>query len=227
MVPALAGGAVGTVRPLLAACDAAVADLIASAPEVVVCVGPGSLTMRHRPGAWGTFGGFGVALTAPSHGLSGEPRLPLSLTVGRWLLERVGWTGRVACQEVAPTATAADCYTLGRLLVAEAGDRAAWLVVGDGARHRSDRSPDTDDLEAGILDAEVHRLVAAADIAGLLALDAAAFAQLGGTGLPSWQVLAAAVGGGAGSRPVTRSLVRYSGAPFGVGYLVAGWWLDL
>ena len=95
LVPALAGGAAAEVTDLLAACEEAVSGLAAELPQPLVVVGPGERTRRHPAGAWGTLAGFGVAVEAPRRPRSGLPHLPLSLTIGSWLLDRVGHDGPV------------------------------------------------------------------------------------------------------------------------------------
>lgn len=203
--PPLLVPALGREQPqLLAACDAAVADLIATVPRVVVCVGGGSRTTRHPGNAWGTLAGFGADVDAgPPGARAAVPRLPLSLTIGRWLLARGGWSGQVVCQEVALGADRTACLDAGRRLAAEvaqeAGEPSAWLVLADGdsdqVARRAFRDGDPDALM---------------DVAG------------GVEGRAAWLCLAGAVGYG---KP-ERVLIRYDAAPFDVRYLVASWWLD-
>jgi hypothetical protein len=221
IVPALAAGNAATTAPLLAACDAAAADLVAHVPETVVCVGTGSRTTRHRTGAWGTFAGFGAAVDAPARHHDGLPHLPLSLTVARWLLDRVGWQGPVALQEVAEGTEPEACAALGARLAEEYGGRTGWLVAGDASTRRGEHSPGTPDDRAAGFDARVSYGLEVGDPTVLATLDPALAAELGASGRAAWQVLAGAVAGSG----VTRSLLRYDAAPHGVGYLVAGWWM--
>jgi hypothetical protein len=230
LVPALAAGAAAEVAPLLAACDAAVAGLLAVAPSVVVCLGPGERTIRHQPGDWGTLAGFGVAVEAPhahDRATPPGPQLPLSLTIGSWLLERSGWNGAVVTQQVAAHLPASESAALGGRLAAETGPEAVWLVLGDGSIGRGPKAPGHDDPRAAGFDAEVGRAFAGADVEGLLGLDAGLAAELGAAGRATWQVLAGAVqfgagNGGAAAKPI-EAAVHYQAAPFGVGYLVADW----
>lgn len=221
LVPALGGNGVPEAVPLRAACDAAVGDLVAEAPEVMVCIGTGGRTTRHRPGSWGTLAGFGVAVQAPTPHPAGAPALPLSLTLGRWLLDRAGWLGTTVVQEVAEGAAPGDCAGLGAALQQECGPQAAWLVLGDGTARRSQRAPGYLDPRAAGFDAAVASALAHGDLATLSALDADLASDLGAAGRATWQVLAGAIG----QRPVRSARLRYDEAPFGVGYLVAGWWL--
>lgn len=230
LVPEVATGAAAEVAPLLHACDAAVADLVARRPDLLVCVGDGSRTRPHPAGSWGTFAGLGVDLRAPSAPPSsadpGEqeeparPSLPLSLTVGRWLLERAGWTGRLLLHEVAVDADPALCAELGRRLTVESGPGAAWLVLGDASSTRTEKAPGYLDPRAEGFDAGVARALAGGDAAALAGLDAGLARELGAAGRAPWQVLAAAAGGG---RWPGRAELRHDAAPYGVGYLVATW----
>jgi hypothetical protein len=230
LVPALAAGAAPEIAALLAACDAAVAGLLAPVPSVIVCLGPGDATTRHQPGDWGTLAGFGVAVDAPSDHDPAElvaPRLPLSLTIGHWLLERSGWTGAVLTQQVAADLTVSESAALGARLTDETGPAAAWLVLGDASIGRGPKAPGYDDPRAVEFDAEVGRAFADADLDGLLGLDVGLAAELGAAGRSAWQVLAGAVQSdqredGAMGKPI-EAAVHYQAAPFGVGYLVADW----
>lgn len=208
---------------MLAACDAAVSALLAEVPEVIVCVGPGRTTMRHRPGAWGTLSGFGTEVPAPGSHHVGRAHLPLSLTLGRWLLDRAGWDGRTIAQEVGPAATPDECRVAGERLRGEISGRDCWLILGDGSTQRGERGADPgNDQEARLYDESIAAAFAAGDVTRITALDVATAAQAGAAGRGAWQVLAGAVQAGS---TVGRSAVTYSAAPFGVGYLVANWWL--
>ncbi len=250
LVPALATGAAPALEPLLAACDAAVAGLLERSPQTLVCVGAGQRTTRRRVEDWGTLAGYGVVVEAPSEHNEAPARLPLSLTIGRWLLERAGWTGALVLQELAPAASAHECALIGSRLVAETGPSTSWLVLGDGSNRRGDRAPGQNDARAGEFDAAVAAAFAAADLDALNDLDVALAAELGVIGRPGWQVLAGAVRSAtatatgtanptAGTTPAPEpgpadqpaeavepkieATVRYDDAPFGVEYLVADW----
>ncbi|MCD5353193.1 hypothetical protein [Kineosporia mesophila] len=205
--------------PLLAACEQAVAELVAQDPSTLVLVGPGERTWRHEPREWGTLAGYGVAVEAPRDHPATAPGLPLSLTVGRWLLERVGWTGPVVLQEVSVSTSVPDCLELGHSLDQQAGSRAAWLVLGDGSNRRGVRSPGFEDPEAESFDAAVVKALTGADPKELADIAPAVADELGCVGRAGWQVAAGGLGG-PGSATAT---LRYEGAPFGVGYFVADW----
>lgn len=209
----------GLTGPLLAACDRVVSGLLTQAPQTLVVVGPGERTWRHSPEEWGTLAGFGVAVEAPRAHADTRPELPLSLTIARWLLERVGWTGRVILQEVSVTASVPDCLELGHSLDQQAGPDAAWLVLGDGTTRRGIRSPGFQDSRAEGFDAEVAKALTGADPDALAALDPALADELGCAGRACWQVIAGAL-----DQPgAATATLRFEGAPFGVGYLVADW----
>ncbi|GLY33376.1 hypothetical protein Kisp02_67410 [Kineosporia sp. NBRC 101731] len=205
--------------PLLAVCEQAVAGLVAQEPSTLVLVGPGERTWRHEPQAWGTLAGYGVAVEAPRDHPATAPGLPLSLTIGRWLLERAGWTGPVVLQEVSVTASVSDCLELGHSLDQQTGLHAAWLVLGDGSNRRGMRSPGFEDPEAESFDAAVVKALTGADPEGLADIAPARADELGCVGRVAWQV---AAGGLDGPRSATAAL-RYEGAPFGVAYFVADW----
>jgi hypothetical protein len=229
LVPDLAAGAANLIAPLLAACESVVAEMLALKPRAVVLIGSGATT-RIRPAQdTGTLAGFGTGFGAGfSAGIDAEPEtvtgsgLPLSLTIGRWLLERAGWSGDVVLQEVAADASAEECEQLGARLAVDSAPDSVWLALGDGSNRRGPRSPGHDDPRAAGFDAEVVRAFASADLPALRALDPELAAVLGAAGRPAWQVLAGAVGTASGWTTIG-SRVHYDEAPFGVEYLVADW----
>jgi len=166
--------------------------------------------------AAGSLAGFGVDWTTGA----GEPVLPLSLTIGRWLLERGGLLGtrtEVLLRAVPADAPAATCLDLGRDLARRAR-RVAMLVMGDGSARRSTKAPGYLDPRAQRYDADVAAALASADSAQLARLDPALSAELMAAGRASWQVLAGAAAGGQ-----FRGQLHQVAAPYGVGYLVASW----
>jgi hypothetical protein len=215
LVPELAAGAAAELDGLRAACDAALASLLAADAELVL-VGGAPATGPFPSGAWGSLAPYGVdvAVGAPD----GPPTLPLSLTIGRWLLDR---------QDVAPAdplvfgvsgvADAATCASLGATL-ADRAPRVAMLVMGDASARRSLKGPGYLDERAAPYDEAVARALGDADTAALLALDPALSAELLVDGRAAWQVLAGAAEGGSWSAAMT-----YDEAPYGVTYLVATW----
>ncbi|NLT53329.1 MAG: hypothetical protein GXX79_01920 [Actinomycetales bacterium] len=189
----------------------------------LVLVGPGEITRRHSPGSWGTLRGLGVAVEAPESHDGRDPSLPLSLALGRLLLDRAGVPGEPVLQEVAASASAAECLALGEGLAGEVGPDAGWVVLGDGSARRSPKGPAAFDPRAEPFDRSVEQALRAGDAAALARLDASLAAELLAAGRPAWQVLA---GAARLQAPPDRCEVRHAAAPFGVGYLVATWARD-
>jgi hypothetical protein len=244
----LAAGAAGSVAPLLAACDEVVAGLLARTPSTVVLIGSGRHTRAWTSQDTGSLAGFGTdpepGSTTPGSETTGSgttgsgtteressgttlqldppARLPLSLAIGRWLLERAGCRADLVLQEVAVESSAEDCRRLGVQLATDTGPDSVWLALGDGSNRRGPRSPGHEDPRAADFDAGVARAFAAGDPAALLALDVALAAVLGAAGRGVWQALAGAVAAAPGW-PSIDAAVLYDDAPFGVEYLVAAW----
>jgi hypothetical protein len=228
---------------LRAACGAAVARLVADAPDLIVVTGPARET-----GSWPADGRLDVAAYAPALDRTGRPvgdvaypasgagagagasgagasagrALPLSLGMGARLLDEAGYAGPRAFRAIAELAPQDDCTRLGREIAASA-PRVALLAMGDGSARRSVAAPGYLDERAAPFDSAVERAVRDGDLAALAALDKDLAGELLAGGRPAWQVLAGAVADGdpasAGGRQETKIL--YSDAPFGVGYLVA------
>ncbi|MGW5577351.1 hypothetical protein [Micromonospora chokoriensis] len=92
LVPEVAGSAAPELDDLRAACDTAVRRLLAVGPDSVVLLGTGPVTGPIRTPATGSLQPWGVDLDVPL--VPGQPDrgavLPLSLTIGAWLLTRYG-----------------------------------------------------------------------------------------------------------------------------------------
>jgi hypothetical protein len=217
---------VSAAEPVAARAPAleAVRRLVASHPEVVVVVGDDQETTAYTAADSGSFDGFGVDLRVSlgPRACGGQAVLPLSLTVGAWLLRRTGWTGDRQGYGVSARSAADEAAAAGGEIAA-LGERVALLVMGDGAARRGPKAPGSQDERCAGFDASVAAALAAADPKALLALDAALAADLLATGRASWQVLAgAALAPGAPARGWLGELT-YDDAPFGVGYFVASW----
>ncbi len=228
LIPAALGSAASDppagLRKVSDATARAVAGLAAARPDLIVVVGGGAAEREYGADASGGLHAFGVGVTIGA----GEPILPLSLTVGRWLLERGGILDRdgnpagaggpaVVFQEVARHAAAGDCLKLGRILA----DRAPWvalLAMGDACARPAREAPGVPDPEAQDYDEDVAEALAAADARWLARLDPALDEELVVAGRAAWQVLAGAAGG----RWMDGRLLCMS-APYGVTYLVASW----
>jgi hypothetical protein len=227
LVPEIAAGAAAELDDLRAACDAVVGRLWAARPDGILIMGTGPETAWRRPDEYGTFAPWGLPLEVVP-GRRGRPDLPLSLTMGAWLLAR----GRPAAQppgarpgmvdiglaSVAADESPAGCAAFGRDRCAPWRERVALLVMADGSASRGPSSPGHGDPRAEPFDASVAAALASADVDGLLALNRTLAAELMAAGGPAWQVLAGAAHG-----TDWRGEVLYDAAPYGVNYTVAAW----
>ncbi|CCH16725.1 hypothetical protein [Micromonospora lupini] len=226
LVPEVAGAAAGELDDLRAACDLAVRRLLAADPDAVVLLGVGPSTGPIRPPATGTLQPWGVDLDVPL--IPGQPDrgavLPLSLTVGAWLLARHAESSAVAAAPVSAVQVTADAGPVEVAALAEqvagSGDRVALLVLGDGSACRGEKAPGCDDERALPYDKRVAAALAEADLDALRGLDAGVSAQLKVAGRASWQVLAEAARSSGGG---WRGELLHDSAPYGVAYFVASW----
>jgi hypothetical protein len=195
LVPEVASGAAPELDDLRAACADAIRHLVAAGPDWIMVVGSGP---------------------TPTGAEIGRRDLPLSLAIGEWLL---GDAGPYQTQQIASDAPPDTCVTAGRLL-AQAEDRVALLVMGDGSACRGPKSPGYDDPRAEGFDRTVADALARADADALLAVDPGLARELRCAGRAPWQVLAGVLGDGSnGGR--WRGELRYDQAPYGVAYFVA------
>jgi len=232
LVPTSTGGAIGPdtheLSNLRNACDAAVITLFAANPDVIVVVGADTRTTRYPPDAAGTLAAYGVPFTVGT----GTPVLPLSLTVGRWLLAKAGTEAsaeRPVLQAIAAHVTPATCMLLGAQL-AELAPQVAILAMGDGPGRRARRAPGAIDADADRYDKLMMNALATADAAQLADLDPGHDEELFIAGRAAWQVLAGAALADADADPHPgdarfASALRYAAAPFEVSYYVATWLL--
>lgn len=219
LVPEVAAGAAEELADLRAACDEALRRLVAAGPGLVVVVGDAPDRLAYSGADWGDLSPYGVPVGARlgAGACSGQPILPLSLTIGAWLLARTGWTGDRQGYGV-PAGLAADaCARIGREL-AGLDDRVGLLVMGDGSARRSERAPGYLDDRAVGFDTAVVAALGSADSDALLQVDATLARELIAAGRASWQVLAGAAGSAA-----WRGELLYDDAPYGVEYVVTGW----
>ena len=201
------------LRRLRAACREAVAVLLGASPDLLVVIGGAGQTAEYPTTAGGSLRDFGVPFT-----VGADPVLPLSLTIGRWLLAgAVPPSPPVTWQAIAFGAAAADCLNLGEKLAALA-PRVALLVMGDGPGRRARGVPGAADPGADRYDDQVSGALAAADPGALAALDPRRDEELFVAGRAAWQVLA-----GAASPGAFTAELRYAAAPFEVSYYVATW----
>jgi hypothetical protein len=222
LVPELAGAAAGELDHLRAACAAAVAALLAAEPEVIELVGAGPATRRFTAADHGSLRRYGLDRHVPlwRTNRSGSASLPLSLTIGAWLIGRSGTELPRLARAVAADAAPAECAEVGAALAAEADRRTALLVLGDGSACRGVKAPGYHDPRAAAYDEGVARALADADAEALLGLDPALSAELRVAGRAAWQVLAGAARAVGGT---WRGDLSYHEAPYGVAYFVANW----
>lgn len=215
IVPGVAAGASAELDGLRAACDRVVADLLAVPADLVVVVGAAPAVGPYADGAWGSLRPYGVPVDVCRG--AGAPSLPLSLTIGRWLLERGGHRDGALLFGVSTDAPPQRCQKLGEALAGRA-DRVAMLVMGDGSARRSAKGPGFLDERAQLFDAAVVAALRHGDVAALADLDPDLAADLLVAGRAAWQVLAGAAEGRSWQGDVT-----YDDAPYGVTYLTASW----
>lgn len=212
LVPQVAQGAAGELADLRAACEKAVDRLAASGADTIAVVGCSDADRTHGPDAAGGLDAYGVALRVGE----GPSELPLPLTVGRWLCERVGLRPDRYVEVAAATAPR-ECAERGADLAA-AADRVALLVMGDGSARNGEHAPGTADERAPEFDAAVARALAGADTAALERVEPALAGELMCGGRAAWQVLAGAAKGAG----LCGDLLAHE-APYGVGYFAALW----
>jgi hypothetical protein len=197
----------------------AVRRLVEEDPDLVVVIGAGPASASYGPADSGSLAGYGVDLTVPlgPRMCGGEAILPLSLTIGAWLLRQTGWTGDRQAYAVPDRLEAGEADALGRTL-AELDDRVALLCMGDGSARRTEKAPGWLDQRAEPFDRSVAAALRQGDPAALHELDDGLARELLAAGRASWQVLA-----GAAAERRWHGRLDYDEAPFGVAYFVAGW----
>ncbi|PZF79354.1 hypothetical protein, partial [Jiangella anatolica] len=179
-----------------------------------VIVGPGESTVGEA-GRAGSLASYGLDVTVALPGeTTATTNLPLSVTVGAWLLQRDGWEGPVHTATVGD----GDGVELGRQVAARA-DRVALLVMADGSPLRADTTPQDLRARAESYDAALAEALRGGEAEKLLGLDAELAAETGAeAGRQALTVLAGAAG-----EQLYDAEVGYEAAPFGVGYLVGVW----
>ena len=198
LVPELASGAASELDDVRSAALASVSTLASMGPDRIVVVGAGELPQPVDESAGGTLAGHGVDVRAGGD----DVVLPLSLTIGAWLLDQAGWDGpRTYTTTSVPTP-----------------DRAALLVMAGGSARRSLKAPGYLDERAEVRDAEIGTALGSGDADALASLDVHLGDELLAPGTRALVVLGEMTKGA----DVTARL-RWDGAPFGVGYWVADW----
>ncbi|MBF8185303.1 hypothetical protein ITP53_06045 [Nonomuraea sp. K274] len=201
---------VSRLHDLRAACRATVAALHDVRADTLVVVGGAESAISYGGRTAGTLRPWGIDVTV-GHG---EPALPLSLTLGRWLL---GDRAPDMLQSVAFDATPQECLLAGERL-RKIGKRVALLVMADGSACLSPRAPGTYDDAAKPYNDLITIAIAQADPATLAGLDPARADRLWVSGRAALQVLAGAAG-----RTAFSGRLLAEAAPFGVGYFAGLW----
>jgi hypothetical protein len=221
LVPGVASGAEAETDDLRAAAAVAVQSLVAADPELIVVVGAAPQVGPCDPQARGSLAQYGVDLLVGSG--PGETSLPLSLTVGLWLLEHHAPGLPRLLFGVHPETEPSRCASLGAAL-ADRAARVAMLVMGDGSARRSVKGPGFLDPRAEGFDAGVAAALAAAEPQSLLDIDPGLADDLLAAGRAAWQVLAGAAQARDGvTAPPLAGDLAYAAAPYGVCYFVASW----
>ncbi|GGK27440.1 hypothetical protein GCM10010124_20010 [Pilimelia terevasa] len=224
LVPGVAGAAAGELTALRDACAEAVGVLRGC--DRVVLVGGAPRTGWWPAAARPTLAPYGWESPLPSARVLAPPApvdddtlplvddgtLPLSLTVGAWLLGRSDPAARCHAAGVAPGGGAGAGRAIGALAGA-----VGLLVLGDGSACRGEKAPGYADPRAEAYDAHLAALLGGADTAGIAALDPELAAALLVAGHAPWQALAAAAPG------PWQGTLHHHAAPYGVAYLVASW----
>jgi len=203
LVPQMAPGTTDELAALRDACFDAVSSLLAADPGRIVVIGAGDLIRDLDETSGGTLAAYGVDV----HAGGANTVLPLSLTVGAWLLDQVGWTGP-------------RTYSTGR---PEVDGDIAVLVMADGTNSRSEKAPGFLNDRAEAYDAAIAAALAGGDIEALAALDPVLGEALGTAGVPALRTLAELAVGQTQKGAVVSAHLRHDEAPLGVGYIVADW----
>lgn len=191
----------------------AVGCVARAAPDRIVLVGGAEESRGWDPGLRPQVRRFGGTAAREQAGL------PLSLGVGRRLLDLAGWTGPVEPVSIAWDASAEQVRTLAAS-VADGAQPTALVVLGDGSARRGEHAPGHLDARAFGLDDEIGRALATGSADALLRIDPDLARELMVGGRSAFQVMAAAVQLEGGT---PRPRVLYQDDPFGVMYHVVSW----
>lgn len=213
-------GARDAVPELRSACHEALTSALATRPDAVVVVGGadhGAAWDASLPVDVRRFG----TTTAP-HVTGRDGALPLSLGVGKRLLDEAGWDGAVHLRSLPWDADAAAVAELARE-VGKVEGHVVLLVLGDGGARRGEKAPGYLDDRAFAYDDEIGRALAEGDAVALTRLDPVLAEELMVLGRAAFGVLGEVVTA-QGATP--RARVLYRDDPYGVEYTVAVWELS-
>ena len=218
LVPDLAAGAASDLDELRRACIGAI-SVVAATGRQLVLLGTGEPSAMHSPLARGTFADYGLSLDVPlgSPSCGGEVELPLSLTVGAWLVrEAIG--PRSGARAFSIGADFASSRAAAELLRVAEDDDIALVVMGDGSARRSTTAPGYLDERAIPFDDGVADALRTGDAATLEGLDADLGAQLLVAGVLAWRAAGRLLEGERWD-----ATLSYYDAPYGVAYFAATW----
>ena len=217
LVPAVSAGAAHELDIVRDASVAALRAALVDAPERIVILGGGSTTRTHLAGT-GTMRGFGVPYDVPLDPAAASPeQLPLSITIGAWLLTQVGWPGDRAALEIDPGSGDVELDAEGQKLAGETM-RTVLLVVADGSSSRTEKAPSSLHPDAEAFDSAVAAALRSGSPSALGAVDRQRAQSVTAAGRPAWRLAAAALEGSDYD-----AVLHADVAPYGVGYFVAHW----
>jgi hypothetical protein len=213
LVPEVAQGAAPELDDLRAACRTALQFAGTRAANIML-LGPGDRARHHPPNARGSLAPYGLPLEIPlGSDAPGPVELPLSLTIGAWLV-----------RDALGPDTGATGWSVGAddgsLPARGEADPALLVVMGDGSARRSTSAPGYLDDRAAGFDKHVADAMASGD-PGRLRVDPSLASELLAAGAPAWNAAATLLRG----RTFTGDLL-FDAAPYGVGYFVATWTAD-
>ncbi len=187
------------------ACQDVLREALGLGPERVVVVGAAddARTWHGSPDVR-RFGTTGPRLE--------EPGLPLSVGIGRRLLDEAGWTGSTELRTLGWDATDAEVLDA----VPRGDERTVLLVLGEGSARRGDKAPGYLDERAFPFDQATARALDQGDAEALSSMDTKLADELMVLGRTAFRVLGAA-------GPPRTSRLAYDDDPFGVSYHVALW----
>src|SRR5262249_4706276 len=137
LVPAVAQGATAELATLLTCCERVITEVASPRSDRLLLLGAGAASRGDPPSAWGSLGGFGVPVEVQlGEGRDRGDRLPLSLTVGAWLVSRALGPGSGAVG-IAVGSDLSGVRGAGELLRGASNGRVALVVMGDGTARRS------------------------------------------------------------------------------------------
>jgi hypothetical protein len=211
LIPEVAQGAALELDDLRAACRAAIRRVAVPDTQILV-IGAGDRSQFHWPTARGTLKGYGVDIeVALGSGDPGPLELPLSLTIGAWLLRDAFGPHHGALGYSTGPDAEIDIRGMG------SDTPLSLLVMGDGSARRGPTAPGYLDERAEAFDAGVARALRTGDAAGLR-VDLGLADELLASGAAAWNATARLLDGG-----TFDAELLYDAAPYGVGYLVAAW----